>query len=439
VAEFLAELPRLPVRAVAPVEELERALGGPPPEQGRPFEEVLARAVGEILPNTARVNHPRFFGFIPAPGNPAAPLAEMLTSAWNVFAGTWMGGGAAIVVERGLIRWLAGEFGMGERAGGVMVSGGSHANLTGLAAAREKHPAGQEAAATVYFSDQTHSASERALRALGFRPEQMRRIASDPLGRIEMGALRRTIEEDPLPFCVIANAGTTSTGAVDPLEEMVELCRRRGLWLHADAAYGGGAVLSERGKREMAGLGECDSIAFDPHKWLFQPFDLGCTLVRDERDLIETFHILPAYLGDIYRMNAEINYCDRGLELTRPFRALKLWMSLEHFGLAAFRRAVEHGYELAEHAERRLRAGAAWEILTPAQTAVVTFRHAGDDELQKRLVDRSMASGAMLLTSTMVGGRAALRLCTINPRTTERDVDAAIGLLERLGSEDQAS
>ncbi len=434
LVEFWAAMRESPVRRVAPVEELEERFGAPPPELGRPFDEVLLETSRVLLPSTMRVNHPRFFGFVPGPSNPSGAVAELLASGFNVFAGTWMAGGAATVVERGLIRWLADQIGMPAGAGGVMVSGGSLANLTALIVAREMHRNGKHPDAAVYFSDQTHSASERALRVLGFEARQLRRLPTVGDGAVDIEALRAMLAKDDAPFCVVANAGTTSTGAVDSLPELAELCRERGIWLHADAAYGGGAVLCERGKSALRGLERCDSLALDPHKWLFQPFDLGCVLVREEKLLTDVFRIIPAYMNDVYRLNAEINFCDRGLELTRPFRALKLWMSLQHFGVAAFRKAVERGFELAEIAEARLRENTSWEIVTPAQLGIVTFRHKGDDALQKRLVDAMLADGYAMLTSTHFRGRAALRLCPINPRTADEEIRETITRLEKFAA-----
>lgn len=426
----------LPVRRMAARGELEAEFDRAPSEQGRPFEEVLQQVVERLLPNTMRVNHPRFFGFVPGPSNPVSVLAEMLAAGFNVFAGTWMGGAGATVVERRLVRWLAEEIGMPGRAGGVMVSGGSMANLTALLVARERHPFGRSPNAAVYFSDQTHSASERALRALGYAETQWRRIECDEMGRLPPAALHEAIDKDlqegRAPFCVVANAGTTGTGAVDPFPELARLCSERRMWLHADAAYGGAAAICARGRIELAGLEACDSLALDPHKWLFQPFDLGCVLVREEDWLTETFRIIPAYMNDVYRLEHEINFCDRGLELTRPFRALKLWMSLEHFGVEAFREAVERGFALAEFAECVLRTREGWEVVTPAQMGIVTFRRAGDDELQRLLVDALLADGYAMLSSTTVKGRPVLRLCPINPRTREEEIEGTIARLEEL-------
>jgi glutamate/tyrosine decarboxylase-like PLP-dependent enzyme len=334
-----------------------------------------------------------------------------------------MGGASATLIERQTMRWLANEAGLPPAAGGITVSGGSHATLTALAAAL--HHRGHGAA---YFSDQTHSAVERALRALGVTAQ--RKLPSDTLGRLDVAALRAAIAADAHPAIVIANAGTTSTGAVDDLPAIAAICRERDLWFHIDGAYGGGAVVAPRGRAALAGIELSDSLALDPHKWLFQPFSLGCVLVRDERLLLDAFHVMPDYLKDIERLEAHVNPCDRGLELSRPFRALKLWLSLQVFGTDALRAAVTRGFELADFAERRLRASDVWEILTPAQMAIVTFRHQQTDATV--LADRLAATGYALLTTTKVAGQTALRFCTINPNTAESDIETTIARLESL-------
>ena len=255
-----------------------------------------------------------------------------------------------------------------------------------------------------------------------------------------MAALAEAVAEDraagKAPFCVIANAGTTNTGAVDPLPELARFCAAEGLWLHADGAYGAAAMLSERGRRALAGIEAVDSLSLDPHKWLFQPFESGCVILRERRLLRDTFRILPDYLQDAHGLREEVNFCDYGIELTRSFRALKLWMSLKVFGAAAFRSAIDRGFELAGIAERRLRESEQWEILSPAQMAIVAFRRVGDDLLNQRIAAELKASGYAMLSTTTLGGRVALRLCTINPRTTEADIVETISRLEDLAEKE---
>jgi len=290
--------------------------------------------------------------------------------------------------------------------------------------------------ATVYFSDQTHSSVERALHVIGFSREQRRKLPSDENFRLSIKTLRAAIDEDRekglRPFCVIANAGTTNTGAADPLIELADLAAKEKMWLHIDAAFGAASVLSERGKEMLKGLDRGDSISLDPHKWLFQSFECGCVLVRDVALLKSAFQIKPDYLRDVHRNVEEFNPGDHGVQLTRSFRALKVWLSLQTFGVAAFREAIARGFELAEIAERELCKRKGWEILSRAQMATVCFRFGKSDEVQTQLVDLMMKEEFALLTSTELRDVAALRLCTINPRTTERDIVETIDRLDKL-------
>lgn len=425
---------------------LERLLRETPPDEGRDPEAVLERVMSDVLAHMGRVHHPRFFAFVPGPSNWIGVLADTLAAGTNVFAGTWFESSGPAEVELVTIDWLRAWCGMGEEAGGVFTSGGSMANLTALAVAREVALEGALEDGVLYCSDQTHSAVERAVGVLGFGADQLRLVTSDDAFRLPVDAVARAVADDRAagrrPFCVIANAGTTNTGAVDPLPGLADLCSEEELWLHVDAAYGGAAVLCDAGRRALEGLGRADSLALDPHKWLFQPFEIGCVLVRDRRLLRDTFRVLPAYLEDVEGEIEEPNFADYGVQLTRSFRALKLWMSVQVFGLDALRAAVARGIETAERAQARLEASGRWEIVTPASLGVVTFRWRARDGDEKRagavtrgLVEASLADGFTLVTSTRLRGRSVLRLCTINPRTTGEDLAASLDRLEALARE----
>jgi glutamate/tyrosine decarboxylase-like PLP-dependent enzyme len=273
----------------------------------------------------------------------------------------------------------------------------------------------------------------------------VRGLPTGPDLRLPAAALADAIAADRAagrqPFCVIATAGSTNTGAVDPLHALADLCAAEGLWLHADAAYGGPAVLAERGRAALAGLERVDSLAVDPHKWLFQPYEIGCVLVREPDVLARTFALHPEYLADVIGRPDEVNFFDRGVQLTRGFRALKLWMTIKVYGLDALRAGVEHGLDLAEHAESELRRRD-WDIVTPAQLAIVSFRHrlpgatpAEEDAHNAALVGRLVAGGRAAISSTTLHGRTVLRLCTINPRTTFADVDSTVAELDALARE----
>jgi glutamate/tyrosine decarboxylase-like PLP-dependent enzyme len=376
-------------------------------------------------------------------------MADALASGFNVFAGTWLEASGPAQVELVTVDWLRQACGLPAGAGGLFVSGGSMANITALAVARHLRLGARLEDAVVYCSDQTHSSIARGLWVLGFQREQLQQIASDEHFRIDVPGLERAITRDRcagrLPFCVVANAGTTNTGAVDPLPDVAHLCQEEGLWLHVDGAYGAAAVLSERGRAALTGLGSADSLSLDPHKWLFQPFEIGCVLVRNGEWLEQTFRILPEYLSDIEGDEGEVNFCDRGIQLTRGFRALKLWLSLKVFGVSGFRRAMERGLELAEIAEVAVAELPEWEVVTPAQMGVVTFRCApagltpeAQDALNRGLVEELVASGFAMISTTTLRGRVVLRMCTINPRTTESDVRETIARLALVGGKGPA-
>ena len=433
LADHFANIQSRPVGAKADPAQIVSLFARDPSEMGRDPNELLAQLERDVFPNNLHVDHPRFFAFVPGPNNFVSVMADTLAAGFNIFNGTWFGGSAAAAVELGVVGWLCRVCGLPQTAGGLFVSGGSMANLTALVAARHTLLGDRTEGATIYFSDQTHSSVERALRVIGFAPEQLRKIESDNQFKLPLESLRSAIAEDRAkklrPFCIIANAGTTNTGAVDPMTALADLAAAEKLWLHVDGAFGAAAALSERGKESLRGLNRADSITLDPHKWLFQSFECGCVLVRDRAVLKSAFQIKADYLRDVHRVVEEFNPCDHGVQLSRSFRALKVWLSLETFGVAAFRAAITRGFELAEIAERELRARDGWEILSPAQMATICFRFGKDDELQTQLVDAMLRDGYALLTSTTLKGATALRLCTINPRTTEADI---VGTVERL-------
>jgi aromatic-L-amino-acid decarboxylase len=435
IVEHLATLPSQRVGTKGDPAVLLKALSEPVPEQGMEFEAVLDQVEREVLANTMHVNHPRFFAYVPGPGNYVGAMADALISGYNVFAGTWISGSGPAAVELTVLEWLREMCGLPAGAGGVFVSGGTLANLTALTVARHVKIQGRLEDATVYFSDQAHSSLEKALRTIGLPAENHRKLHSDPAYRLPVGELARSIAQDraaeKYPFCVIASAGTTNTGAIDPLPELSALCRREGLWLHVDGAYGAAAVIAQRGRELLAGLELADSLSLDPHKWLFQPYEIGCVLVRDREHLRNTFKILPEYLKDTQQHSEEFNFTDYGIQLSRNFRALKLWMSIKVFGLAAFRAALERGFAQGEFTEACLRAMPGWEIVTPAQMGIVCFRYSAlDDAAHLRLVQTLLEDGFALITSTILRGRTVLRTCTINPRTTEADIQASLKRLD---------
>ncbi|MGE0129476.1 MAG: aspartate aminotransferase family protein [Blastocatellales bacterium] len=445
IVEHFEDLASKPVMRVSPRAVLETRLRELLPEEPMPIDSLLEQLQRDVWSNIGNVQHPRFFAFIPGPSNFVSVMADALAAGFNPFAGNWLEGSGTSQIELVTIDWLREMCGLPETAGGLFVSGGSMANLTALMAARCARIENRSENAVVYFSDQTHSSIEKALRILSLAREQIRKLPSDDAFQLQVESLRRAVEQDRAdgkqPFCIIANAGATNTGAVDPLNELADFCAQEDMWLHVDGAYGAAACLTERGKKLLAGIERADSLSLDPHKWLFQPFEIGCVLLRDARLLKKTFHTMAEYLEDTKRAEEEeINYYDYGVQLTRGFRALKLWLSLKTFGAAAFREAINYGFELAEFAEGLLRQSERWRVVSPAAMGIVTFRFVAEgcsereiNEIHRRMVEMMAEDGFAFAISTSLRGQTVMRLCTINPRTTEEDIRATIEQIERFG------
>lgn len=423
-------------------EETERRIGGPPPEEPVPVDDLLRSLDHDVGGLLARSDHPGFFAFIP--GEPTWPgaLADLFASALNLHASDWMEAPGPSQVELTVIDWLRGWVGYPAGAGGVFGSGGSAANMTALACAREVLIGAMSDDVVVYLSDEAHSSVARAARILGFRPDQVRVLPVDEDFRMRPGALSQAMDADlrrgRRPLFVAAAAGSTNTGAIDPLPDLAAVARDRGAWFHVDAAYGGGALMTERGRSWLRGIELADSVTLDPHKWLYQPYECGVLLVRDLEHLHQAFRISPDYLQDIDSVLREPNFADLGMQLTRSARALKLWVSMKYFGVAAFRGAIERSLDLAAHARARIEASDVLELTAPPSLGVLCFRRIvpGADEatvgsVNAGLVSLVAESGTSFISSTRLHGRTSLRMVVMNHSTRREDVDRLLDLLER--------
>ncbi len=447
LVQRITSLPGEPAWHGASRRDLEPLLREAPPAQGQPALEVLERAASQVLPVAARVDHPRFFAFVPSSPTWPGVLADFLSAGFNTFQGTWLGSSGPSQVELVVTDWFREWLAYPEGAGGLFTSGGSAASLDALVVARER--ADNPAHPAVFMSDQSHTALLRAARIIGVRAEGVRMVPSDEGFRIRMDELERSVaearEEGFTPIAVCANAGATNTGAVDPLGEMADYCAREGIWLHVDAAYGGFAVLTERGRALFLGLDRADSVTLDAHKWLFQPFEAGCLMVRDVRELERVFSVRPEYLQDADLGMEQVNFADRGLQLTRSFRALKVWMSVQTFGLDAFRSAVARGIDLADEAGAWIRKSDTLELLSPPSLGVVCFRvnpRSGEalaedalEALNESVQARVIATHTAMMSSTRLKGTYSLRLCIMSHRTTWRDVEGTLEAIEGFGRE----
>lgn len=425
-------------------EDLEALLREDAPETPTSMDDVMDRAVDQILPIAARVDHPRFFAFVPGAPVWVSAIAGFLTNGFNIFQGTWLGSSGPSFVELVVLEWFREWLGMPEGSGGLMTSGGSAANLDALMAVRERYADAVDP--VVYMSDQGHSSLEKAARIVGLGPAGVRWIPTDAHSCFSADRVREAIAEDRAqgrtPICICASAGTTNTGTVDPLAELGALCRDEGLWFHVDAAYGGFAVLTDEGREVLKGIGEADSITLDPHKWLFQSFETGCLMVRDPRTLESAFSAKPEYLQDTEWGEDHPNFGDRGLQLTRTFRALKVWMSVQTHGLAAFRVAIARGMNLASRAQAYIEEADDLELLSPAALGIVCYRFSPPGRtvaaeelgvLNTRIQEAVVEDGFAMVSSTRLEGEYALRLCIMNYQSTWEDVEGTLALVREMG------
>jgi glutamate/tyrosine decarboxylase-like PLP-dependent enzyme len=448
VEHYATQAEKLPV-ASGSREEMDSLFLEEAPEKGSDPSQVLHFVLEKVMTNSANMAHPKSFSFVPGPSNFISVMADALATGYNIFSGGWAASPAAAELEIVTIQWLLKIFGFPKKkGGGIFTSGGSMANLTAVVTARRIKCGDDFSRAIIYLSDQAHSSNIKAIRALGFKKEQIRIIPTDNELKFSVNKLKNCIAKDRLeglyPFCLIATAGTTNTGTVDPLVELGKICKKEDIWFHIDGAYGGAAILSQKGKQAMKGIEKADSLTVDPHKWFFQPYEMGCLLVRNHKNLSHTFTEKPEYLRDIEGNTSEINFYDHGIQLTRRFRALKFYMSLKTFGLKEFRDAITYNIDLAEEVETMLRGSKSWEVVYPATLAVINFRYNPInknysekelDSINQYISGKVMASRKAMLVTTILNGQVVLRMCLINPRTTMEDVTDTFDLCKAYALE----
>lgn len=414
------------------------------------IDEVINDAF-KIFDYRNRSNHPRFMAFVPGPVSPIAWLGDCITTAFNSFAGSKLQGSGAAVVEQTMTRWLASRAGMPETAGGVFVSGGSMANLTALALARDRVlPSGKENIGVAYLSDQTHYSVAKALRILGFKKHQIRIIQSNDNFQMDTSALESTIQSDRasgvIPFVVVGTSGTTNTGSVDPLVDISTICKNEGLHFHIDGAFGASACLSATHSDSVSGLGLADSISWDAHKWLFQSYGCGIVLVRDRRHLVENFTNDGDYLRDAVDDEDIPNFWNYGIELTRPARAMRLWFTMRVLGVDTMGQMIDQGFFLAQRAQEELQRLENWEVTSRASLAMVTFRYAPPGKTEEALDALNAAISRRLVSENVAGilttklrNSVVLRICCISPLLSTDEMATIIATTDRIAREIQKS
>ncbi|NOT07315.1 MAG: aminotransferase class V-fold PLP-dependent enzyme [Gemmatimonadales bacterium] len=435
-------------------EEVRAGLRRPLPEAGAGLAASWDEFRRSVLPYPWGNVHPRFWGWVNGTGSPSGALAEFATAVLNTNAGG--GHQAAPYVEEQVIDWCKAMLGFPPEASGVLVTGGSVANLVAIAAARdafdprisEEGVAVAAGTPVLYASAQTHSSVDKAARLLGLGQRALRSVPADAEFRIDLAALERAIAGDRAaggrPFCVVGNAGTVNTGAIDDLAALADLCRREGLWFHVDGAFGALAALSGRLRPLVAGMERADSIAFDLHKWLYMPYDVGCVLIRDRAAHQRPFTVPASYLSREARGAAPNDHDPGSLgpELSREFRGLKVWMLLQEHGIAKYARLIEQNVAQAAYLAGLVHQHAELELLAPVPLNIVCFRYRGTgpdgpalDALNRELLIRIQERGVAVPSGTLLNGRFAIRVAIANHRSRREDFDLLVARAVELGRE----
>lgn len=457
IAEHLGSLPARPVFTPVPADAAGAMAHEEPPRAGASADAILDEFRARIEPYPFGNGHPRFYGWVNSPPAVISVLMESLAAAMNPSVAG--GNHAAVHLERQVVHWFRTMLGLPSDAMGLLVSGGSAASIIGLAAAR--HVAcrrlGWDVRArglrdapvrlTAYGSAEAHGCNRKAVEVLGIGSENLRTVPTDTALRMDPSALRRAIRADVeaggVPFAVVASVGTVNTGAIDPIEEIADVCREFGAWLHVDGAYGAPAVLARETAWLRPALSRADSLGLDPHKWLYVPVEAGLVLVRSAEALRDALSLVPPYVrtdGDEHGVQGPPWFSEYGIQQTRGFRALKVWAALRYFGLDGYRELIESDIALARHLAECVRRDALFETWEPQGLGIVCFRAvppalAGDDEaadaLNRAVLTEVQLGGEAFLSGTVVAGRFWLRACIVNPRSTAADVEEVLEVVRQ--------
>jgi aromatic-L-amino-acid decarboxylase len=462
IADHNHSLSSAPVTSAADQQAVREALDGIVSDRvsGTAPEALLSGITDVLLEHSLFNGHPRFWGYITSSPAPLGVLGDLLASAVNANVGAWILAPVATEIERDVVRWIA-DFIEFPAGGGLLVSGGNAANHVAFIAAmraaygpeiRTSGLRGLEADLVLYASRETHTWVQKSADASGIGTDSIRWIETDADGRVRTGAMAEAIRADLAegrrPFLAIGSAGTVSTGVVDPLDELADLCQEFGLWFHVDGAYGGLAATVPEVAGEFEGLARADSVAVDPHKWLYSPLEAGCTLVRNPAHLTSAFSYHPPYYNF---ESAELNYVDYGPQNSRGFRALKVWLSCQHLGMDGHRKLISEDIALARYAYDVFDRESDLEALT-CYLSITTFRYVPErlvgrlgqegaeeelDAMNHELLEQIERSGEYFVSQAVVNGQFALRMCIVNFRTTVKDIDGFPEFVRRLAGEDR--
>ena len=436
---FIQGLGDAPADATEGAVELAHELRATAPEQGGDFDELLAEARAAIA-RTFEYSGPGYLAYIPGGGLYTAALGEFIAHGVNRYVGLWQPSPAVVQIEENVTRWLCDLFEYPATAQGLLLSGGSMANLSAMVTARHAKLGEDFLDGTYYVSEQAHASVPKAATIAGFSKRNVRLVPTDDELRMDPDALSRMIAEDRAagmrPFFVAPSAGTTNTGAIDPLDEIAGIAAAEDLWMHVDGAYGGFFQLTDRGRAWFHGIERSDSVTLDPHKGLFLPYGTGGLVVRDGEAMRDAHYEGAAYLQDLPPTGELPNYSEHSAELSREWRGLRVWMPLKLHGVAAFREALDEKLDLAGYLADAFRDDQRIELCWEPQLTVIPFRLAGaDDETQKAFLARINASKRVFLSSTMIHGRYVLRACIVSHRTHKDRIDECIEIVGRAAAE----
>lgn len=472
IADYLGSIRDVPVFPRATAEDVAQVFDEPLPEDGQDPQAVVEAFTEQILPHTTHLGSPRYFGFVNGSGTHIGILAEVMAAALNMNTGGWKASPAATEIERRTLAWLAELIGYAPESGGLLTSGGTMANVTAIATALRTtghydlmahglQDPQRTGPFRLYMSDhEGHVSIKRVVDLLNLGRDAIRRVPSHADFTMDVAALERMIEADKArgdwPFCVVAQAGSINVGAIDPLDDIARVCREQGLWFHVDGACGAvGAMLPEK-KALYRGMEKADSVTLDPHKWLYIPYECGAVLVRQPEKLRQAFSMAASYLqGTLPTERTGYQFFERGPQMSRGFRALKLWMTLKHYGAEGYRKLLRQNNRCAAHLDALVRASDDFEALHEPVLYIYSFRYAPPkyrtraaqsaedrasvdaylDVLNQRIADAIQASGFAFIMTTQVHGRTVLRLSICSHRTTLADIEAVFAKLRVLGEE----
>ena len=460
VLEYLTTINERPVRAENHAGKTLAAIGTELSSEGRPLDQIL-NDCRTIIDLSRHNGHPRFFGYVASPSTPVGAYADLIASALNANITCWRSGPAGTELERMVVRWLGALINYDRDAKGLLTSGGSMANMIALLIAHRRK-SGVDTSRhglwnsgppmTLYGSEEVHLSIAKAADILGFGRDQVRVIPCDEQRRMRVDLLRQKIEADRReglrPFCIVATAGTVNTGAVDPLMGIADVAAQFDLWFHVDGAYGAPGSLDERKKHLFAGLERADSVSLDPHKWLYVPVDAGCLLFRDTHAARAPFSTDEAdYIKTHgYTDEEAFAFWDYGVELSRRFRALKVWMTLQYYGSRRIADAISEDIDLAAYLGEVVSNANDFELLAPVELSICCFRYVPErslsdaelDQLNERIMELVQKGGRAYLSNATVNGKFALRACITNFRTTKADIDETIAAVREAATSGRA-